>query len=44
MAKRGQKFQQYSEEFKLTAVKAYVEGSSSYKVVADSLGIRNCTQ
>lgn len=44
MAKKGQIFQQYTEEFKLAAVKTYVEGSSSYKVVADKLEIRNCTQ
>jgi transposase-like protein len=44
MAKKGQIFQHYTKEFKLTAVKAYLEGSSSYKVVADCLEIRNCTQ
>lgn len=37
MAKKGQIFQQYTKEFKLTAVKAYVEGSSSYKVVSDKV-------
>jgi transposase len=44
MAKKGQVFQTYTEEFKLKAVQAYVEGSASYKVVADQLEIRNCTQ
>lgn len=44
MATKGQQFQQYTEEFKLAAVKAYVEGIMSYKVVAEKLGIRNCTQ
>lgn len=44
MAKKGQIFQIYTEEFKLEAVKAYVEGSSSYKVVAEQLEIRNCSQ
>lgn len=44
MAKKGQHFQQYSEEFKLVAVKAYIEGSTSYKRVAEKLEIRNCTQ
>jgi transposase len=44
MAKKGQVFQQYTEEFKLIAVQAYVEGSSSYKAVAEQLEIRNCTQ
>jgi transposase len=37
MAKKGQVFQQYTEEFKLAAVKAYVERSSSHKVMADNL-------
>ncbi|MBP1155799.1 transposase [Paenibacillus sp. PvR148] len=44
MAKKGQMFQQYTEEFKLAAVKAYIEGSASYKAVAEKLEIRNCTQ
>ena len=37
MAKKGQMFQQYTEEFKLAAVKEYMEGSWSYKVVAEKL-------
>ncbi len=44
MATKGQQFQQYTEEFKLEAVKAYTKGVMSYKVVAEKLGIRNCTQ
>jgi transposase len=44
MATKGQQFQQYTEEFKLAAVQAYVGGSMSYKVVAEKLEIRNCTQ
>lgn len=44
MAKKGQSFQTYTEEFKLKAVKAYLEGSVSYKVVAEREGIRNCSQ
>ncbi len=44
MAKKGQTFQTYTEEFKLKAVRAYVEGSASYKVVAQREGIRNCSQ
>lgn len=44
MAKKGQTFHTYTEEFKLNAVRSYVEGSSSYKVVADREGIRNCSQ
>jgi transposase len=44
MAKKGQQFQKYTEEFKLAAVKAYVEGSASYQVVAEKLELRSCTQ
>lgn len=44
MAKKGQVFQQYTDEFKLAAVKAYVEGTASYKRVAEKLDIRHCTQ
>ncbi|MBP1153523.1 MULTISPECIES: hypothetical protein [unclassified Paenibacillus] len=39
MAKKGQIFQTYTEEFKLAAV-TYMEGSSSYKAVADLMKIR----
>jgi transposase len=44
MAKKGQVFQQYSDEFKVESVKAYVEGSESYKIVANRLEIRSCTE
>lgn len=44
MAKKGQRFQSYTDEFKLNAVMKYINGSKSYKVLADELGIRNCTQ
>lgn len=44
MAKKGQTFYSYTEEFKLSAVKAYLEGGASYKVVAEREGIRNCSQ
>jgi transposase-like protein len=40
MAKKGQTFNSYSEEFKLNAVMKYVNGSKSYKVLAEELGIR----
>lgn len=43
MAKKGQVFDKYSEEFKLSAVRHYLEGAASYKVVAEQLEIRNCT-
>lgn len=44
MAKKGQIFQQYTEEFKEAAVQSYLTGSEGYKAVAVKLGIRNCTQ
>lgn len=44
MAKKGQKFQVYTDEFKLKAVMEYVNGSKGYKALAEELGIRNCTQ
>ncbi|WP_339208066.1 transposase [Paenibacillus sp. FSL K6-3182] len=44
MAKKGQIFQTYIEEFKLKAVRAYLESSSRYKVVAKQEGIRHCSQ
>lgn len=44
MAKKGQTFNSYSEEFKHNAVMKYVNGSKSYKVLAEELGIRNCSQ
>jgi transposase InsO family protein len=44
MAKKGQTFCQYPEEFKLKAVMKYVNGSKSYKQTAEELGIRNCSQ
>jgi transposase len=44
MAIKGQIFQTYTEEFKMKAIQTYLVGSESYKVVAERLGIRNCTQ
>jgi len=44
MAKKGQTFNQYTVEFKLAAVQEYLKGTSSYKIVAEKLDIRNCTQ
>lgn len=44
MAKKGQTFKSYSEEFKHNAVMRYVNGSKSYKVLAEELGIRHCSQ
>ncbi|AIQ15991.1 transposase [Paenibacillus sp. FSL H7-0357] len=44
MAKKGQVFQSYSEEFKVEAIQTYLKGVESYKVVAERLGIASCTQ
>lgn len=44
MAKKGQTFKQYTEEFELAAVQEYMKGSSSYKKVAEKFEIRNCSQ
>ena len=44
MAKKGQRFQRYTDEFKLNAVMKYYNRSKIYKVIADELGILNCTQ
>jgi len=44
MARKGQTFLTYTDEFKLKAVRAYVEGSLSYRAVAEQKGIRNCSQ
>lgn len=44
MAKKGQVFQSYTEEFKRKAVETYLTGAGSYQVVAERLVIRNCTQ
>ncbi|WP_245917529.1 hypothetical protein [Bacillus canaveralius] len=44
MAKRGQTFNSYADEFKLNAGMKYVNGSKSYQVLADEWGIRNCSQ
>ncbi|GGF99003.1 hypothetical protein GCM10010912_49720 [Paenibacillus albidus] len=41
---KGQVFLSYTEEFKMKAIQLYLTGSESYKVVAERLGIRNCTQ
>lgn len=44
MAKKGQAFRTYTDEFKLEAVRAYLEGCTSYKRIAEQLDIRNCSQ
>jgi transposase len=44
MAKKGQVFQTYTEDFKVKAIQSYLTGTESYRVVAQRLGIRSCTQ
>jgi transposase len=44
VAKKGQKFQHYTPEFKTEAVRLYEEGGMSYQSVAQHFGIRNNTQ
>lgn len=44
MARKGQTFRHYTEEFKLKAVEMYENGSKSYKALAEELGIRSSTQ
>lgn len=44
MAKKGQTFRTYSEEFKIKAVEAYLNGEGSYISLAKDLGIRNASQ
>ncbi len=44
MAKKGQRFEKYTDEFKQNAVMKYINGSQSYKALAEELGIKNSTQ
>ncbi|WP_419146700.1 IS3 family transposase [Priestia endophytica] len=44
MARKGQTFRQYTEEFKRKAVQMYESEEKSYQIVADELGIRSSTQ
>ncbi|WP_409995168.1 IS3 family transposase [Brevibacillus brevis] len=44
MAKKGQTFKRYSEEFKLKAVNMYLLGGMSYQAIARELGIPSNTQ
>ena len=39
MAKKGQKFQKYSDEFKRKVVKEYLEGKESFKSIAEKYNI-----
>ncbi|PKG21622.1 transposase [Niallia nealsonii] len=44
MAKKGQEFQHYTDEFKLKAVMKYINGNKSYAILSEELGIKHCTQ
>jgi transposase-like protein len=44
MALKGSKFNKYSIELKLKAVKLYEEGYGSYNTISEELGIRSSTQ
>jgi transposase len=44
MAKKGQTFQLYTEDFKEEAVQRYEKGEESYRVIAADLGLRSSTQ
>ncbi|WP_026693102.1 helix-turn-helix domain-containing protein [Peribacillus kribbensis] len=44
MAKKGQTFQKYTEEFKLKAVDMYMNGEGSYDSLSAHLGLRSPTQ
>lgn len=44
MARKGQTFQHYTEEFKIKAVNMYEEGDKSYQTLATELGLRSSTQ
>jgi transposase len=39
LAKKGQKFINYSVEFKLAAVKKYLKGETGYRPIAEELGL-----
>jgi transposase len=44
MAKKGTKFQSYSEEFKHLAIESYINGEGSYLTLSKELGLRSPTQ
>jgi transposase len=44
MAKKGQKFASYTPEFKMEAVRLYLEEGLSYQAVAKQLGVPSHTQ
>jgi transposase len=44
MAKKGTKFQSYTEEFKRLAIERYIDGDGSYQTLSKELGLRSPTQ
>lgn len=44
MVKKGDKFQSYSEEFKIKAIQMYLNKEGSYRKISTSLGMRSSTQ
>src|SRR3954454_21795179 len=44
MAKKGQVFKSYTEDFKLKAVEMYLNGEGSYGILSSQLGLRSSTQ
>lgn len=44
MAKKGTKFQSYTEEFKRLAIERYINGDGSYQTLSEELGLRSPTQ
>jgi transposase len=44
MAKKGQVFNNYTEDFKLKAVEMYLNGEGSYSTLSNQLGLRSSTQ
>ncbi|MFD2446710.1 transposase [Bacillus sp. CGMCC 1.16607] len=44
MAKKGQTYHTYTEEFKSKAVERYINGDGSYQSLSDELGLRSSTQ
>ena len=44
MALKGTKFNRYSDELKLKAVKLYEDGCGSYNSISEEVGLRSSTQ
>jgi len=44
MAKKGQKFEKYSKEKKMKAVRMNLNGEGSYEPITQKVGLRSSTQ